>query len=551
MLSVGRVQTPVLGLVVSRDRQHEGHATHDEGCMDATVAIGDLELQARWVPPNDEHAERPGWVSDPEWFQNVAVACKGAVAVVADVGTRSQTIPPPLPHTLLTLQVEAHRQYGLRPGQTLRIVQDLWEHHHLITHPRSDYPYLSDRQHGDAQALLEAVARVDPQLYAQAAVADISLKSRAFHSARIVTHHAIIPTGAVVPWDRLSQAEQQLYHLIAQAYVAQFYPAKQTVHTTLTIEIGGHRFVAKRTVVREPGWSALFDAVAQTSEDDDPDLLPDAAADVPQLHVQDTGLCLSLETRRKPARPPARYTQATLLQDLASVTQFVQDPAIRTRLQALDEAKPGEYGGVGTPASRSLILEILIQRGYLSEQGQHLISTDRGRALIDLLPDKAKTLDLTAWWHAEQVRIEAGEQDIKTYLSDVLAHLQAEIDTLKTAGLSIPAPAITACPVCRVGVLQKRPCEGGECWCCSRDPECRAAYADDRGNPNLNMVMARQAVAAKPVRERCGHVLLQPPDPQTQGLCGGSGSDDPEGWQTGRDSGREPVQWPEPSVVSP
>jgi DNA topoisomerase-3 len=332
----------------------------------------------------------------------------------------------------------------------------LREKYQLITYNRSDCQYLSEEQHGEAPVVLEALARVDPQLAAQVAAADASLMSRAFNSANVSAHHAIIPTAATADATKLTTAEQQLYHLIARAYVAQFYPAKATEHTTLSLDIAGHPFEARGTVMLQAGWSALYGQEAQAEGDEgeaDADELP---TDLRTLQAGDTGPCSALEIQRQQTKPPARYTQGTLLKDLANVAKYVRDPAIKTLLQHKDQDKKGEHGGIGTPATRSTILETLLKRGFLVEKGKHLVSTELGRAFIDVLPEKAKTPDMTALWHAEQARIEAGEQTVETFIANLMSYLQAEVEALHTMGLALTAPPGTACPVCGEGVLRQR-----------------------------------------------------------------------------------------------
>ena len=327
VLSVGRVQTPVLGLVVTRDRQHESHQKQIYYQLEAALEIGGAAFHACLKTPEGAPVDSQGRIADEGYLQEIMAACANAEATLLDAQTQSKSTTPPLPYNLLNLQAEAHQRYGVKPDKTLEITQSLRETHHLITYNRSDCQYLSDEQHGDAPAVLQALGQVDTSLAEASAGADASLKSRAFNSDNISAHHAIIPTPTSVDADKLSKREQQLYHLIARAYLAQFYPDKQTEHTTLTLDIAGYAFEAKAVVTLEAGWSALDGQEANPDDAEADD--HEASADLRGLSVGDQGRCAARSIQRKETKPPPRYTQGTLLKDLASVAKYVRDPEIK------------------------------------------------------------------------------------------------------------------------------------------------------------------------------------------------------------------------------
>ena len=552
VLSVGRVQTPVLGLVVMRDRQHDSHQKQVYYHLEAALEIGGAAFHARLQTPEGAPVDSQGRITDESYLQEIMAACANAEATVRDAQTQSKSTPPPLPYNLLNLQAEAHKRYGVKPDKTLEITQALRETHHLMTYNRSDCQYLSDEQHGDAPAVLQALGQVDASLAEACAGADASLKSRAFNSANISAHHAIIPTATTAQADKLSTAEQQLYHLIARAYLAQFYPEKQTEHTTLTVDIAGYTFEAKGAVTLQAGWAALYGQEAET-DDAEPNHIEmeteEASADLRGLNVGDRGRCMAHAIRRKETKPPPRYTPGTLLKDLASVAKYVQDPKVKKLLQAKDKGKKGEHGGIGTPATRSGILEILIQRGFLAEQGKHLVSTELGRAFFDLLPDKARTPDMTALWHAEQERIEAGEQDVETFIADLMTYLQAEIEAFDATGLNISAKDAVACPACEGGVLRKRNGKNGAFWGCSRYPECKATVPDAKGKPDLDARREPPQPSSEHRCEDCEKPLVRRPTKQDKTKFWWGCTGFPACKRTYRDEGGKPAPWGEPATA--
>jgi DNA topoisomerase III len=365
-----------------------------------------------------------------------------------------------------------------------------------------------------------------------------------FNSANVSAHHAIIPTAATGHGAKLSKPEQQLYHLIARAYVAQFYPAKASEHTTLSLDIAGYRFEARGTVVLQAGWSALYRQEAQGDDGEHDADATDECTDLRRLQAGDMGTCIHVEIQRQHTKPPARYTQGTLLKDLANVAKYVRDPEIKQLLQRKDLHKKGEHGGIGTPATRSTILETLLKRGFLTEKGKHLISTELGRAFIEVLPEKAKTPDMTALWHAEQERIEAGEQTVDTFIAHLMAYLQVEVEALKTTGLALKGPPATVCPACGEGVLRKRKGTKGAFWGCHRYPECRATYPDQKGQPDIKAKQAQPDVSSEHVCEACGKGLVRRPAKQGKTFWWGC-SGYPGCKQTYRDNQGVPAPWPD------
>jgi len=514
VLSVGRVQTPILGLVVRRDRAHEDHevrhyfelgATFTERAEDAAASSatdgGNGEprsLVAIYQPGKDAPVDEKGRPSDRKALERIAREIDGEPGEVVRATTERRTTPPPLPYDLLNLQVDASRKFGLAPDATLRVTQTLRERHRLITYNRSDCRYLSDEQHPEAPDVLAAVAATAPSLAGAVAKGDPSIKGRAFDSRHVTAHHAIVPTTRRADLARLSTDEARVYQLVARAYVAQFHPHEAYEASVVEIDVEGHRFKATGRVTTDPGWKRLYrnDKGNRALESE-----RDSVADIRWVRARRTLDCSTPVVTDRETRPPPRYTMATLLADLARVAKYVTDPRIRELLLAKDKEKKGEHGGIGTPATRSAIIAGLIRRGYIEEKAKRVTSTTLGRAFHDTLPASATAPDMTALWHEQQDQIRRGETTLEDFLRGVGAFIADEVRQARAAKLVLGPSSGPLCPACTQGVMGRRKGPTGPFLGCSRYPDCRHTApvdSDDRAVSGAPVTRAARSGAEAP-----------------------------------------------------
>ncbi len=498
VLSVGRVQTPILGLVVRRDRARESHEKRIYFELDATFAeraagtagSGNNNasgndnsndesrhetraLRARYLPDDSLALDEKGRVVDRAALDAIAVAVDGRSARVERAVTEKKSTPPPLPYDLLTLQADASRKFSIAPDRTLAITQSLREKHRLITYNRSDCRYLNEEQHGEAPAVLAAVAATAPALAGAVRHADTALRSRAWNSAHVTAHHAIIPTARQAELSRLSHDEARLYQLIARAFIAQFHPHERynatRVELNVDVDEKRHRFRATGRRQLEPGWKALYRNDRGNTELGDKD---GPAIDIEWVRKGTQLDCSSPEVTERETHPPPAYTMATLLKDLASVARYVTDPHIKALLLAKDNDKKGEHGGIGTPATRSSIIATLLRRDYIEERGKQVLSTTLGRDFHDALPSTATTPDMTALWHEQQDQIRRSETTLTEFLTGVGEFIATEVEHALNAEIRVTTKA-PPCPTCQQGVLRERSGTNGKFIGCSRYPDCR------------------------------------------------------------------------------
>ena len=482
VLSVGRVQTPIVGLVVRRDRENEAHKKSYYYNVTGQFAIGELSFPARYQIVEGDPVDEKGRLTDQVHAQGIVNAVKGEGAKIISAETKKKEQHPPLPYNLLKLQADASRKFGFKPNQTKDITQTLRDKHKLITYNRSDCEYLSDEQHGDAPAVLSAISHTAPSLSLAAQKADPGIKSRAFNSSKVSAHHGIIPTEATAGFNNLSEGEQKIYMLIARAYIAQFWPKHLYDQTDISVEVAKHRFAVRSNVTTAAGWRVLYknDSGNEDLEGDEADL----ALDIRSLRAGQNGICTDAAADQMETKPRPLYTMATLLSDLTRVAQYVRDDRLRKLLVEKDKGKEGEHGGIGTPATRDTIIATLFERGYLVEKGKNIISTPTAREFYDTLPDQAKYPDMTALWHEQQRSIQKGELDANAFVNELMAYIGGEVATVKANGIGIKIDT-HKCPDCGNALRRIKKKEGNEFfWGCTGFTDgCKYACEDKAGKP--------------------------------------------------------------------
>lgn len=482
VMSVGRVQTPVLGMVVRRTRAFKAHVKAYYYNVTGQFDVAGVAFPARYqVVESDSVDEKKRLISEAE-ANSIADAVKGKPARIVTAATAHKETHPPLPYNLLKLQTDASRKYGYKPDETLAITQSLREKHKLITYNRSDCEYLSDEMHEAAAGVLSSIAKTAPLLAVVAQRGDPTIKSRAFNSAKVSAHHGIVPTQTVADMSNLSDAEQKIYLLIARAYIAQFWPKQQFDRTDLLVECEGHRFAVRSDVTTHAGWLALYrnDVGNEDLEGDENAV----AVDIRAVREGQDGTCTSAEAVEQETKPQPLYTIATLLTDLTRVAKYIRDERLRKLLLDKDKGKEGEHGGIGTPATRHSIIATLFERSYFIEQGKNILPTKTAEEFYDALPDKAKFPDMTALWHEQQKAIQAGERDTVSFVMELMEYVGGEVAEVKRTGLNINVE-MYPCPTCKKALMRVKKKDKNEYfWGCSGFAEgCKYACEDKAGKP--------------------------------------------------------------------
>lgn len=446
-LTVGRVQTPTLALIVNREREIESFIPSPYYEIEGLFAVNEeLNFKGKWFKGKKER------FNDRDQAEEILrLLAPGSTAIITDVKQKEVQEKPPQLFNLNDLQKEANKKYGFTAEQTLNIAQKLYENH-LITYPRTDSKYLT------ATMAATLPGRLNALIGTELGPVIVEIKPRTTKDRRYVDDKKVSDHTALVVTDsaptKMSQREQQIYMLIARRMVAIFLPPARIQRTTVIITCQGETFVSKGRVIAEFGWKVLYgSAPADDEENKEPTL--------PALSLNQTLNLEKAEILDKETNPPKRFTEADLLSAMENVGRRIDDEELR-------EAMIGK--GLGTPATRAAIIEKLISVGYIERQKKILIPTVKGKHLIDIVTSELKDPELTAEWEKKLADIEKGQyerdvfmQEIKEFTRQIIANLMAK-ETNPIPGSNDAVNCIGACPVCGKPVLESQKGYGCSGW---------------------------------------------------------------------------------------
>ena len=407
LLSVGRVQTPTLALIVAREREIRNFQAAKYWEVWATFRKDTGETyRGKWL------ADKKDRFSSAAAAREMAAVClNNRESVVSAVEEKEVKEPPPLLFNLNDLQKEANQKHGLTAGQTLQAAQVLYEKYKLITYPRTESRHLTTLLAKTISKRIAALATAaEYQPFVPGHLPPLS--RRYVDDARVTDHHALLITETKPRLAGLGRPEQIVYDLVARRLLAVFYPAARSNVTRVITAAGRETFLSRGKVELEKGWKIVYPA--SEKKDEEEQVLPPLTAGE-QVFLEEAN---ALE---KQTKPPPRYTEATLLAAMEKAGRFVEDKEMQDILKAA--------GGIGTPATRAAIIERLIQVGYVKRQKKTLFPTTKGEALIDLVPEEVKSPELTARWEQGLLEIEAGEQKPEQWLG-AIKDFTAQIITL-------------------------------------------------------------------------------------------------------------------------
>ncbi|ELM7841782.1 DNA topoisomerase 3 [Escherichia coli] len=424
-LSVGRVQTPILGLIVRRYLANQSHTSSFYYTLAGDFSVNGQQFTANWKVSEDAPQDDKKRLTSKGYADNLAQRLKGKAASIEAAGVQDKETAPPLPFNLVKLQQYMNRQHKMTAAKTLEITQQLREKYKAITYNRSDCSYLSDEQFSEAPQVLDALkSRAE---YADLQI-DASRKSKAFDSGKVTAHTAIIPTANVPDLSVLSEPERQVYEAIAQHYLVQFMANKRYQEASVVVSVDGETFSSRARQTTDAGFTAFLRGEEAEEPSDD---APESSFDVLKaLCTGESGSCDGVTVNEKKTSPPPLFTEATLLAALVRVADFVEDARIKALLKAKDKDKKDEHGGIGTPATRSDMLEKLKTRQYIQLDKGKLIPTDTGLAFFKALPESATLPDMTALWSEQQAEIEQGTKTVDTFIEDLLGQLREQVQSV-------------------------------------------------------------------------------------------------------------------------
>jgi DNA topoisomerase-3 len=418
---VGRVQTPTLTILVKREKEIQAFTsrTYYEVHADFDVAAG--TYGSRWFLESFKKSGDPHARSERLWERSEAEAvverCRGREGTVEET-SKPKKQSPPLLYDLTSLQREGSNRFGFSAKRTLQIAQSLYERHKALTYPRTDSRYLPQDYLEVVTETMKTVSQGGEPLpadlagYAREVVDDGLVKPgnrRIFNDSKVSDHFAIIPTGTL-PASKLSEAEWKIYTMVVRRFVAVFFPTAEFLVTTRLTRIEADAFKSEGKVLVEAGWLKVYGKEAQgpggNSDREEPPMVP--------VKSGEGTLNSSIDLQEKETKPPARFTEATLLSAMEGAGKMVEDEELRA---AMSER------GLGTPATRAAIIEGLINDRYVQRDRRNLVATAKGIGLVEQLEsiglDSLCAPELTGNWEFKLKEMEHGVLDRDTFMQDI------------------------------------------------------------------------------------------------------------------------------------
>ncbi len=461
LFSIGRVQTPTLGLVVKRDNEIKNFKPIDFYDVNAHFEHDGIAFSAKWKTEDKR-------CLDKAKAEAVALAITDQAATVVTGETKRVKSKQPLPFSMRTLQETLSAQYGFTAQQTLDLAQSLYEKHKLTSYPRTDQPYLGSDKRSEVETIIEGLKGLtDSPLGALAEKADTSIESPCWNDKKLegAAHTAIIPTITKPDLSGLSENELKAYTAIASRYIAQFYTVAEDDNTTIELTCGDHAFHTSGKVEKVKGWREVLGKKQESG-----------GQSLPALDKDQQLPCQKGEVVTKKTTPPKPFTEGTLLTAMSTIAKEVTDPAYKAKLK--------DTAGLGTEATRAGIIETLKTRGYIETKGKTIVSTNRGKMLINALPTAIKDPALTAIWEQQLDVIEKGEYALDAFQEKMEGFIQSLLTNFKngTEKFNLPTPNLPHCTQkdCSGWINPTISAKGKAIHRCSH---CDLRYRDSKGKP--------------------------------------------------------------------
>ncbi len=440
-LSAGRVQTPTLAIIVAREMEIQKFVPKDYRTIRATVEGFTLN----WRDKKSGQVR----IFQKERAEDLVKRLSGETGVVREVSRENGREQPPLAYDLTELQRDANRKYGYSAKQTLNIMQRLYETHKLVTYPRTDSRYITEDIVPTLKERLRSIA-VGP--YAKWAGellrSPIRTTGRLVNSSKVTDHHAILPTEQFVDLGSLSREERMIYDLIVRRFIAVLSAPFTFEKIAVKLDVQGELFTARGKSVQSMGWRKAYEDQSESGEEEDGDSDLDRDQVLPAVQKGDRMKLLDVRAISGKTKPPARYTEATLLSAMEHPGKFIEDDRLRKVMS--------ESSGLGTPATRADIIEKLFDSFVVERRGREIVPTSKGMQLIQLVPADLKSPGLTANWEEQLQQIAKGQARPDEFIMEMRKYASSLVSEVHASNAAYRHDNVTRekCPQCGKYLLE-------------------------------------------------------------------------------------------------
>ena len=495
VVSLGRVQTPTLALLVKREREIQAFVPEPYWLVHAQF---DPRYEGLWFEGGETR------LKEAKRAEEIAAKVSGKDGVVESVERKEQSERAPLLYDLTSLQRDANRRFGFSARRTLQGAQSLYEDKKAITYPRTSSRWLS----GDLVAQLKPTAATLQPIgeYAAAARYVLGLQqlplARVVNDSKVTDHHAVIPTDVEHDVSRFSPDERRIFDLVARRFLAVFHPPARYARTTVVTLVEEERFRSRGKITLEAGWRGVYGLVSEADQaaqkqDEEGE---NESAELPPLEQGQAITCAKAEVEAKETKPPPRYTEATLLSAMETAGKLIDDEELR---EAMKES------GLGTPATRAETIETLIRREYIERGGKDLMPTPKGLQVITMLEEHPLTSpELTGSWEKRLTDIEHGEEDRSKFIGDIAEFTRATVEKIAELDKEKLRPErveLGLCPRCgaETGEIIKENSKAYGCtsWKSREEVGCGFVIWKRVASRTLTPEIARQLIEERRTRE--------------------------------------------------
>lgn len=473
VVSIGRVQTPTVALVVERDNTIAQFKSIPFYEINVLLSGGAVSYLAKWKPKDDD-LDSTGYMTD----KNKAVSAMRTIQSCRPTVTRYECTvrkqSAPLPFDLTTLQQFANKKWGYSAKETLDIAQALYETHKATTYPRTDCRYIPESQFGEAYSIAQTLYRQDNSIQQMMNGADFGNMPSCYSTDKVTAHNAIIPTGAEsFDISKLNEAERNVFVAVRRAFFAQFYPKAEYECAVIDLDANGEALCANSRVLMIKGWRDLYGEDAQFNNKEEEKEEDNQILDqkIPHARVGVQHAVKSAEIKNKETTPPQHFTEATLLSAMEHISKYVKEEKWKKILK--------DTAGIGTPATRAEIISGAIDRKYLVRNGKTITSTLKAKNLITILPDEIKSAGMTAVWEQALEKIANGNMETNTFITSIEKLISSVIENYKDKSLKTNDDVVYKCSKCN-GTMRRLKGKNGFFWSCT---SCRETMSDIKGKP--------------------------------------------------------------------
>ena len=473
-VSIGRVMTPTMALVVRREEEIANFNPVTHYLVKTNFSSNFGEIVAIWQMTDKVlNLDREGRLLNRKVAEDFLAKLNSVgdkQGRIIRVEEKNKVENQRLPYSLSNLQIEAGKIYGYSPQVVLDVMQELYEKK-LTTYPRSDCEYLPENQISEATKILKNLESLPNKEFVELVRnADVKIRSKAWNDKKISAHHAIIPTRIKADFENLKEIEQNLYLMVAQAYLAQFYPSHEYKSTKVIISFADEKFVSKGKNIIKLGWRVIYKHILK-SDSEEGSILPPIREG--ELVKYSSGTIVE-----KTIKAPTRFNSSTLLQAMKEIYKYVKNDDLKLELK--------ECSGIGTEATRAGIIEKLQTSGFLKLMGKYLEPTEKAKMAVKILPEEIIYPDTTAIWEKELEEVAKGEKSIDEFYKNQVRGLNFLVKKAKESEIT-PPPNTVICPNCGK-LMVRRKGKNGYFFGCSGYPECRMIARENNGKPEFSKI---------------------------------------------------------------